>query len=446
MQSQNSLDAILLSNATRETTVSHALKNNLLYARGVCRFSIRHVFVVLISTLLSCQALAQQAADVKTHHESASMPVTHQTTESEPVTAEPQSLSISAGGIDLRFGGFAKLDFIQDFDYVGNQDQFKVNSIPVSGDPNTLLGGSSNLSARQTRLTMDIAGDEGDERMHAYIEGDFFGSGDSFRIRHAYGEWNGLLAGQTWTTFQDISARPMTLDYEGPDSEIFVRQAMIRYTATLTNGLEWAVAAEDPDSQLSSVSGVAGQGRSEWPDLVARVRWNQQWGHLQFAGIARQLRFVSNDGTVDEAVSGYGLNVAGSAKAFGTDTVMGHIGFGSGVGRYIESFGGTASDAVLTAGGSLEALDAWAWVLGYTHQWNQLLASTASIGTAEIDNDPDQGATAIKSAKSAHANLVFTPTRRVIIGGELMWGERENNDGSDGDATRLQVSVQYNFR
>ena len=175
------------------------------------------------------------------------------------------------------------------------------------------------------------------------------------------------------------------------------------------------------------------------------MRFDRDWGHIQVAGIARQLRFVSNDGSVDETAGGYGVNVSGSYN-IGDDVLMGHVGFGTGIGRYIESFGGTASDAVLTANGSLEALDAWAWVLGYTHHWNDKMSSTASYGMAEIDNEPDQPASAIESAKSFHVNLVYNASKRVLFGGELMWGERVNNNGADGDATRLQFSVQYKFR
>ncbi len=422
--------------------ITHSTRRELRRRNAAC------LPAILLSMPLAWPALAQQPAQAiaTEHHESATLPTTHEPAAVTASTTQPQSLEITAGGIALRFGGFAKLDFIQDFDFVGNEDQFKVNSIPVAGDPNALLGGSTNLSARQTRFTVDVTSDAGDGALHAYVEGDFFGSGNSFRMRHGYGEWNGLLAGQTWTTFQDISARPFTLDYEGPDSEFFVRQALIRYTAKLANGLEWAVAAEDPDSQVTATGGLAGQGRSEFPDLVARVRADRPWGHLQVAGIARQLRFVSNDGTVDETESGFGLNLSGSYRMPGSDVVMAHLGFGTGIGRYIESFGGTGSDAVLTPAGSLEALDAWAWVLGYTHHWNPILSSTASIGAAEIDNDPSQGAAAIKSARSAHVNLVLNASQRILIGGELMWGERENFDGTDGDATRLQVSVQYSFR
>ena len=406
------------------------------------------LLAVSLVTTIALPASAQQtsASGSTVHHEADTLPITHRADETSPSASEPQSLEINAGGIAVRFGGFVKLDFIQDFDFVGNADQFKVASIPVDGDPNSLLGGSTNLSARATQFNMDIRGDTGNGVVRAYVEGDFFGSDNSFRLRQGYGEWNGLLAGQTWSTFQDITARPFTLDYEGPDSEFFVRQPMIRYTRTMANGLEWAVAAEDPDSQVSTAGGIAGQGRSEFPDLVARVRVDRQWGHAQAAAIGRQLRFVSNDGAIDETATGFGLNLSGSVKVLGANSVMGHVGFGSGIGRYIESFGGTGSDALLTTSGSLEPIDAWATVLGYLHHWNDRLNSTFSASTAELDNEAGQGGSAIKSAQSVHANLAYSPSSRILVGVELMWGERENNDGAKGDASRLQVTIQYKFR
>ncbi len=137
-----------------------------------------------------------------------------------------------------------------DIDPVGDADSFATNSIPVEGDPDAELGGSANVSARQTRLDVDVRSNTPVGLMRAYVEGDFFGSGNAFRLRHAYGEWKGLLGGQTWSTFQDISAQPFTWGYQGPDAVIFVRQAQIRYTAKPSDQLEWAVAVEDPDSQI----------------------------------------------------------------------------------------------------------------------------------------------------------------------------------------------------
>ena len=34
---------------------------------------------------------------------------------------------------------------------------------------------------------------------------------------------------------------------------------------------------------------------------------------------------------------------------------------------------------------------------------------------------------------------------RVMIGGEVLVGQREDNDGSTGDDVRLQISAQYRF-
>ena len=40
---------------------------------------------------------------------------------------------------------------------------------------------------------------------------------------------------------------------------------------------------------------------------------------------------------------------------------------------------------------------------------------------------------------------LYYPTERVMLGGEALYGVREDNDGSRGDDLRLQFSVQYRF-
>jgi hypothetical protein len=399
--------------------------------------------VALIFLIASPIAYSQDVSQT-THHEAASMPVTH--LPAATIAVEDQPLMINSGGVTVQFGGFVKLDAMQDIDPIGNEDQFKVNSIPVSGDPNSQLGGSSHMTARATRFTMDVRRVEGaGNGLRAYVEGDFYGSGNSFRMRQGYGEWNGLLLGQTWSTFQDLSARPFTWDYEGPDGEVFVRQPQIRYTKSVSSGLQWSIAAEDPDSEIAAGGGLAGAGRSEVPDITGNLRFSNANGHVQIGGLIRQLRFVSNDGSVDETTGGFGINLSGATKIAGDDAVMGHVAFGSGIGRYIESFGGTNSDAFISATGDLQALDGWAAVVGYTHQWTAMMSSTFSLSIAELDNVTGQATDAIKSSKSSHLNIVYKPFSQFLIGGELMWGERENNDGASGDAIRLQLSAQYNF-
>ena len=68
---------------------------------------------------------ALAAAD--THHEADSLPRTHETNLG---STAGQPLAIDAGGVTIQFGGFVKLDVLQDFDPVDNPDQFKGGETP----------------------------------------------------------------------------------------------------------------------------------------------------------------------------------------------------------------------------------------------------------------------------------------------------------------------------
>ena len=82
-----------------------------------------------------------------------------------------------------------------------------------------------------------------------YVETDFYGSGSVLRLRHAYGSYGGLLAGQTWINFVDDDNFPNTIDFESPMAFPSIRQAQVRYTAKLGDKASWSVAVEDNKSR-----------------------------------------------------------------------------------------------------------------------------------------------------------------------------------------------------
>lgn len=47
--------------------------------------------------------------------------------------------------------------------------------------------------------------------------------------------------------------------------------------------------------------------------------------------------------------------------------------------------------------------------------------------------------------RPAIGNLLFSPTPRIDLGVELLWGERENKNRSNGYATQLQLAAIYRF-
>lgn len=353
------------------------------------------------------------------------------------------SAGVRAEGPDIKIGGYVKVDFINDFDPAGNVYQWKTNTIPVAGSPGADQGGQTTIHARETRLTLTLLEDTPRGSLKAYVEGDFYGDNNTFRIRHAYGEFGEVLGGQTWTTFMDISSRPRSLDYEGPDAEIFVRQAMIRWTHPLSDKMKFAVALEQPGGQFAIPDTLVGSARSELIDLPAYLRYEGERGHVQLAGIARQIRFDGESGTPDVTTTGYGANLSFRLNTRGKDGLMGEVAFGSGIGRYIESFSGENADAVFTSATEMEALQATAGVIAYEHHWNDAFQSSIAYATAMLDENSALPGSAIKQTQDGRFNLIWAAYKKVDIGGEMLWGERENQDGAKGDAWRFQFSMIY---
>jgi hypothetical protein len=355
----------------------------------------------------------------------------------------PKSFRIPGTDVSVGIGGYVKVDFIQDFSAIGDQFEFKTNTIPAKNTAAAAQSGLTTIHARETRFNLDVRSDTPSGRFRAFIEGDFFGSGNAFRLRHGFGEFGPLLAGQTWSTFMDISARPFSLDFEGPDGEAFVRQPMLRWRGTLAPHWTWAAAVESPSPQFVVPSSLSGSPRSNMPDIPGYVRYEQPRGHVQVAALIRQLRFDAGEGLSNDSAFGGGVNASFSVKTIGADVVQGQFVMGQGAARYIESLSGQNLDAVVTPDGEVSGLRTQAGMLGYTHHWRVGLRSVIAYSTASVDDDPALPGTAIQRTQDVRGNVVWTPFRLIDIGGELLWGRRANQDGSRGDAWRFVFSTIY---
>lgn len=357
----------------------------------------------------------------------------------------PNSWPIPGTDSYLAIGGYLKADYLQDVDYIGNANQFATASIPVDSAAEADLGGQSTLTARETRLNLDFHKPSTLGEIRAFAEGDFAGSGNSFRLRHAYGQIGGFLAGQTWTTFADTSTHPYTLDFEGADGTVWRRQAMLRYTGNLAPRWTWAIAIEEPGTSISNAGGIAGADRSDFPDVPGFVRYQAPSGSVQLAGIVRQLRFDGDgaDAGINDTDSGYGAAVSFTRSLFAGDVLSGQFVYGDGIANYIQGLSGQGVDAVLTPDGTVEALTAASAMLAYTHRWSPALRSVVAVSTSSVDDAPGLPGSAIERLDDVHLNLLWSPFKAFEVGAEAMWGQRTNQDGEDGDASRIQVSAKY---
>jgi hypothetical protein len=348
--------------------------------------------------------------------------------------------SVKVGDTTFSIGGYVKLDAIYSIDQDTGDTQ----------DPSALAIGSTvgdkdfRFHARQSRLWIKTAKPTpmGDVRTH--LEGDFFGAGGNevfsnsrtFRLRHAYGSFGGLLFGQSWTNFMQFTAYPDTVDFNGPMGTSFVRQAQVRYTGKAGSS-EWSVSLENPEATGFTVV------KDRFPDATARWKFQEGGFGLEVSGVARFFEYETL--TQSDTANGYGVRVSAS-YAIGGFKLMGNVIGGDGIGRYLypsASSGGTGiGEAFIDAAGQLETVEASGAQIAIAQKWTPNFSSGLSYGVTTGDRP---GALSTDKLESTHFSHFYTPVKDVIFGFELSFQRKTLNNGQSADAKRLQFSGQVNF-
>ena len=353
----------------------------------------------------------------------------------EPIRLTSLVEQTSAKDFTIDVGGYVKADFIHDFDAIGTTDFFDTLSIPTDGR----RGENTRLHARQTRLNLDLRSPGNGDDLRLFVEGDFFGIGDTFRLRHAFVRAGRLLAGQTWSTFMDETILPSTLDFESPRSVILDRRALFRWTQPVSDSTALAVAIEDPQPVIDLDSAPAGNIERPAPDLIARARFEGERGHLQAAGLIRLLRYRQTTGSKDDE-AGWGFNFTGRLNPCHSNSLLFQVAFGEGLESYRQ-----APDAAVDASGNLEVLPVIAWVVGYEVDWTDRIASTFVYSNGRASNAGFQLDDAPRAAEYLAANIIFEPRPRLSWGVEYLYGARTDKNAARGDANRVQVSIRYDL-
>lgn len=359
------------------------------------------------------------------------------------------------GGTNVNFGGYVKLDAMvssADGDIAAVGRDFYVPSVtPIGGESTTRF----DMHARQSRFFFSTATElEDGSKINGMLELDFMTSvngndertvnGYSPVLRHAFIKYKNWTVGQTWSNFMDLASLPDTLDFVGnPDAAIFIRQAQVRYT----HG-NFAFAVENPESTVTPFGGGTRitTDANATPDFTASYNLKTDWGVVKVAGLLRQ---VAIDGTYngvryDDEVTSYGLSVSTKIDLANKDDIRITVNTGKGLGRYVGL--NTINGAVLDANGNLEAIDVTAFSVAYRHLWNDQWRSTFLYSTLMADNDTAlTGVGATKTTHSYSANLLYQATKKLMVGVEYKFANREVESGLDGDMNRVQFSAKYDF-
>jgi hypothetical protein len=375
--------------------------------------------------------------------------------------------------------GFAMADWIQDTKRVDPdwQDAFRPSKIAApEGEFGT--NGQSDLSVKQSRFGVKGTMPTGESTppINFKFEFDLFGVGadagkTTFRLRHAYGEWGQLLAGQTHSLFMDIDVFPNVIDYWGPPGMVFFRNVQVRWTAYRTAGDALAFAIERPSNDVDSGNIRLVQGFENFtvqpdqtvPDFTLQYRHDDNWGHVQAAGILRRVGFQyslcppSSTGCAPIEPfqkghqTGWGIDLSTAINTFDKDKVLLSLVHGQGIASYMNDGGmdiaptGPPEGPPTAEQIASEAVPLTGVMAYYDHYWNSMWSTTVGYSSTQVANTNLQNTTAFHKGQYASINLLMYPASKVMVGVELMYGKLTNNDGTTGDDVRFQFSAKYDF-
>lgn len=381
-------------------------------------------------------------------------------------TAAAQGAASQDTTLRLEIFGFAQGDIGFDFARMDPNwfDVVRPTKLPSTPDE---FGKNGHFwaSARQTRFGVRAAKltDYGDVK--AVFDFDLFGVGidagqTTIRLRHAYGSFQHIYAGQLETPFMDLDVFPNILDYWGPSGMIFFRNVMLQYRPIETKDgrQQVQIALERPGA-----SGDAGDyaGRIElanviphfpWPDISASYRYAWSRGHVKVAGIWREIRWdqVPTD-TFDLSghATGWGATLSGNFKVY-NDVLRWQAVYGEGIQNYFNDapvdIGVVNQLTNLRTPITGEALPIFGAVLYDDHAWNDHFSTAIGWSMTNIDNSDAQSANAFHNGQYASTNLLWTPTSNFMMGGEVQYARRSNftNDFTF-NQVKLQFSVKYSY-
>ena len=355
----------------------------------------------------------------------------------------------------IKFNAKPRVDMMEDNQNSGNPDRFVTATIPMKNTPGYGGGEQFNMTAKGSSLSLDVRAPNMPGNVRFYYNNDFFGSGSNpsamnYRLKQLYGQFYNVTAGFTYSIFEDPDVWPDTVDFEGPNSMIFARQATVRYMVPLGDQWQLNFGVQQPSAQIDNQGiGANATGVNHLPDGGFNVRWEDaKLGHVQFATIFRDIG-ADSPTLGEQNVFGWGLNLSTSLNVFEHDSVQAQITYGQGIFAFCnDNFnytGFNGGDAAYNNAGELRALQYVAPMVGYTHQWSEKFRSTGTFGYVNLQNEQQQTAQAYHETYYSSMNLVWQLRKRLSVGLECLYGYKDEAGGAYGDVWRVQTGLVYSL-
>ncbi|GGB52520.1 hypothetical protein GCM10011316_25700 [Roseibium aquae] len=253
------------------------------------------------------------------------------------------------------------------------------------------------------------------------------GGSDDPTLEYAYIQFGGLTAGRA-TSFWDFwtgYAMDMQLEtYSDTESNLFA------YTYGFGNDLSASLSVEHGTERRNNIAGVGTlvstnlYGGHKWPDLVANLNIDQDWGSAQLMGALHHVYVNSSTAAVADSPLGWAIGG-------GVEVKLGQF-FGGGKtkvalqGVYTDGASGYATtgwanritDAVVVDGTDTRTTKTWS-IYGGIHQ---PLSGTVSFNLDAGYHNADAGVSAFDFTQwDITPNVTWVPVSGLEIGAEIQY-------------------------
>ncbi|WGR56014.1 hypothetical protein E3U25_08595 (plasmid) [Paracoccus versutus] len=356
----------------------------------------------------------------------AALPAAAQTLEDrvaalEARQAQPAGLTTPTG-FTLNFYGYVKGDLIYD-----NSHDLGIHSGGIAGiTAASTEDSASRAHAYQSRIGIRGAQSTDMGELKFNLEGDFLGGGGgTFRLRHAFGELNGLLAGQTWSLFTPVGELPAFIDANGQTGAPAYRVGQVRYTAEFGD-TSAALSLEEDNSALKDRVAIA-----------AAVTQKFAQGSVKLAAISRSLEHPVNG-----VESSWGATISANAKLWQGGLIQASYTQGDGISSLLPAWSATYAPE-LDANG--QAIGAKGYGIALSHAITPQFEIGAGYGVNDYDDHAGAAADGTDKLSAVHLNVKYKPVKPVTLGLEYIRAERRQFDGARFDNDRIQFAAQYSF-
>lgn len=383
----------------------------------------------------------------------------------------PGSFLVPGTNTSIKIGGFAKVVGIYDANSAGTGDVLAVSAVPLDGSAAHDLHGNTRFHARQSNINFDTRTPTAYGDLTTFVLVDMFGQNTSesqnasttqnARLVYAYGTLGPFLAGQWVSLWADTDAIAESVDptgHVGTMDGLTNRVPQFRYTFAAPGGFSTALSVENPEAEGRNVTGnfttsTLG-GVDRYPNLVARARMDQAWGHAALTLNYRDMKVEAPGIRVSK--SSYGIEASGHLNTFGKDALKATAMWGKALGHYLSDIstqGGLQTDLATGAAGAPIAYGA---NVGYTHWWTGGLRSSLEAGYSHAALDSGILTTAAEQAGAekrhieGRVNLIWSPVPQVDLGAEYMYARRwvwaaAGGAASVGALHRFEVESVFKF-